>query len=61
MLKSLIDTVPSLKTSLQDNSDRLRESVDVIKNLAKIIIDKVRSVLVRLFCFFLYNTDALNS
>lgn len=60
MLKSLIDTVPSLKTSLQDNSDRLRESVDVIKNLAKIIIDKVRFSTIVLF-FFLYNTDALNS
>lgn len=41
VLSSLIDTLPVLKTSLQDNSERLRESVDVIQNLAKNVIDKV--------------------
>lgn len=44
VLASLIRTLPSLKTALADNSERLRESVDVIQQLAENVIDKVSVV-----------------
>lgn len=38
VLRSLVDTLPTLKINLKSNSQLLQESVDVVKELAKNII-----------------------
>lgn len=38
VLRSLVDTLPTLKINLKSNSQLLQESVDIVKELAKNII-----------------------
>lgn len=41
MLRSLVETLPTLKGNLKSNSQLLQESVDVVKDLAEDIIGMV--------------------
>lgn len=41
MLRSLVETLPTLKGNLKSNSQLLQESVDVVKELAEDIIGMV--------------------